>query len=139
MILKRLLQGGGKPFPIIGLTTQTCNLKYIRIPENLWYYILLLHFGNRVMPVLLPQLVNPQLDLEIYLLVQTTLQEKMKRGFPHLIGWQKIRFRSNFWPITGFEAKVLFTSEQEMFDHVDRFQRNKVWNLQFHISRHKSS
>ena len=44
--------------------------------------------ATRVMPVLLPQLVNPQLDLEVYLMVQTTLQE--------------------------------------MFDHVDRYQRNKV-------------
>ena len=47
--------------------------------------------ATRVMPVLLPQLVNPQLDLEVYLMVQTTLQE--------------------------------------MFDHVDRYQRNKVWFL----------
>ena len=44
--------------------------------------------STRVMPVLLPQLVNPQLDLEVYLMVQTTLQE--------------------------------------MFDHVDKYQRNKV-------------
>ena len=43
---------------------------------------------GRVLPVLLPQMVNPQLDLETYLLVQTTIQE--------------------------------------MFDHIDKYQRNKL-------------
>ena len=44
--------------------------------------------ATRVMPVLLPQLVNPQLDLEVYLMVQTTTQE--------------------------------------MLDHIDKHQRNKL-------------
>ena len=44
--------------------------------------------ATRVMPVLLPQLVNPQLELEVYLMVQTTTQE--------------------------------------MLDHIDKHQRNKL-------------
>lgn len=44
--------------------------------------------ATRVMPVLLPQLVNPQLDLEVYMMVQTTTQE--------------------------------------MLDHIDKHQRNKL-------------
>ena len=44
--------------------------------------------ATRVMPVLVPQLVNPQLDLEVYLMVQTTTQE--------------------------------------MLDHIDKHQRNKL-------------
>jgi len=44
--------------------------------------------ATRVLPVLLPQMVNPQLDMETYIVVQTTIQD--------------------------------------MFDHIDRHQRNKL-------------
>ena len=46
--------------------------------------------STRVLPVLVPQLVNPQLDLENYILVQSIVQD--------------------------------------MLDHVDRHQRNKLKN-----------
>ena len=46
--------------------------------------------STRVLPVLVPQLVNPQLDLENYVLVHSTVQD--------------------------------------MLDHVDRHQRNKLKN-----------
>ena len=54
---------------------ENCSEIYRVMLSDRKYGLTMTILANRVLPVLIPQMVNPQLDIETYMAVQSTIQD----------------------------------------------------------------